>query len=190
MRLMAQAKAREEPPMLRRRVWRLRWISLGVCFNKGFDSVLLDLRSNGEDGVVPPAHEVVNEFRHAGLTSQFLLQCRDFPHSFRAHKKKGDKMERKKEEKREREKGRKNQREKCGKKLKYRREVEGEEENKKRRNKKKLGKMRKQKGRKKKWIKGFKPEWVHSVRSVVSISHVDDTRRKQIKRDKIAACMT
>ena len=73
VRLLAQAKAREEPPILRRRVeqaWRLRWGSLLVCASaRAFAASLLDLRSGGVDGDVPPAHEVVNEFRHAGLTS-------------------------------------------------------------------------------------------------------------------------
>ena len=75
VRLLAQARAGEEPPISRRRVeqaWRLRWGSLLACASaKAFAASLLDLRSGGVDGDVPPAHEVVNEFRHAGLTSEF-----------------------------------------------------------------------------------------------------------------------
>ena len=48
------------------------WSKRGVCGGDLSWRVLpslLDLRSGGVDGDVPPAHEVVNEFRHAGLTS-------------------------------------------------------------------------------------------------------------------------
>ena len=59
VRLLAQAKAREEPPILRRRVeqaWRLRWGSLLACASaRAFATSLLDLRSGGVDGDVPPA---------------------------------------------------------------------------------------------------------------------------------------
>ena len=71
MRLLAQPKAREEPPILRRRVeqaWRLGWGSLLACASaKAFAASLMDLRSGG----VCTAHKVVNKFRHAGLTSWF-----------------------------------------------------------------------------------------------------------------------
>ena len=67
VRLLAQAKAREGASHFT--TWRLRWGSLLACASARVFAASLDLRSGGVD--VPPAHEVVNEFRHAGLTSWF-----------------------------------------------------------------------------------------------------------------------
>ena len=69
---LARAKARSEPSILRGRAeqaWRLRWASTLACSAaRAFAASLLNLRVGGgvnED--VPRTHEVVNEFRHAGL---------------------------------------------------------------------------------------------------------------------------
>ena len=70
--LLAKAKARSEPHILRKRVeqaWRLRWGGILACAAaRAFAASLLDLRlAGGVDGDVPASHEVVNELRHAGL---------------------------------------------------------------------------------------------------------------------------
>ena len=69
---LARAKARSEPSILRGRAeqaWRLRWASTLACSAaRAFAASLLNLRvGGGVDGDVPRTHEVVNEFRHAGL---------------------------------------------------------------------------------------------------------------------------
>ena len=70
--LLAKAKARSEPHILRKRVeqaWRLRWGGILACAAaRAFAASLLDLRlASGVDGDVSASHEVVNELRHAGL---------------------------------------------------------------------------------------------------------------------------
>ena len=69
--LLAKAKARSEPSVMRRRVeqaWRLRWGALLACaFARAFAASLLDLRTCGADGAIPHAHEVVHDFRFSGL---------------------------------------------------------------------------------------------------------------------------
>ena len=70
--LLAKAKARSEPPILKKRAeqaWRLRWGAiLGCAAARAFAASLLELRSGGgADGDVPSTHEVVNDHRHAGL---------------------------------------------------------------------------------------------------------------------------
>ena len=72
LRLLAVAKARSETPLRRRRVeqaWRLRWSSMLACtVGRALAASLLDQRTNVcGDGEVPPTHEVLREFRFAGL---------------------------------------------------------------------------------------------------------------------------
>ena len=72
IRHLAKAKARGEPPLMRRRIeqaWRLRWTSLLTCtVARAFATSLLEFRTaHGADGATPPAHEVVADFRYAGL---------------------------------------------------------------------------------------------------------------------------
>ena len=70
VQLLAQARARSEPPLTRRRLeqaWRLRWF-LSCAAARVFAASLLELRGgHGADGQVPPAHEVEREQLHAGL---------------------------------------------------------------------------------------------------------------------------
>ena len=70
--LLAKAKTRSEPPILKKRAeqaWRLRWGAiLGCAAARSFAASLLELRhGGGADGDVPSTHDVVNDFRHAGL---------------------------------------------------------------------------------------------------------------------------
>ena len=63
---------RLEPPLMRRRIeqaWRLQWTSLLTCTAaRAFATSLLEMRTaHGADGAPPPAHEVVADFRYAGL---------------------------------------------------------------------------------------------------------------------------
>ena len=72
VQLLAQARARSEPFLTRRRMeqaWRLRWYSVISCAAaRAFAASLLELRGgHGADGQVPPAHEVEREQHHAGL---------------------------------------------------------------------------------------------------------------------------
>ena len=72
MSLLAKAKARSEPPVLKKRAehaWRLRWGAILACAAaRAFAASLLELRfGGGADGDVPSTHEVVNDLRHAGL---------------------------------------------------------------------------------------------------------------------------
>ena len=70
IRLMAEAKSRSEPSLLRRRAecaWRLRWCSMLGCAAARACS-LLDRRPNGGgDGDTPTLADVLQEHRHAGL---------------------------------------------------------------------------------------------------------------------------
>ena len=68
---LAKARAREETPLMQRRVeqaWRLRWGSMLACASaRVVASSLLEFsRSLGADGEVPLSHEVDAEFRYAG----------------------------------------------------------------------------------------------------------------------------
>ena len=70
--LLAQARARSEPPLTRRRMeqaWRLRWYSVISCAAaRAFAASLLELRGgHGACGQVPPACDVEREQHHAGL---------------------------------------------------------------------------------------------------------------------------
>ena len=72
--LLAKARARCEPIILRRRAeqaWRLRWAGLLCCAAaRAFAASLLGLRyGSGSDGDAPTTHVVVNDFRHAGLSA-------------------------------------------------------------------------------------------------------------------------
>ena len=72
VQLLAQARARSEPPLMRRRMeqaWRLRWYSVLSCAAaRAFAASLLELRGgHGADGQVPPAHDVEREQLYAGL---------------------------------------------------------------------------------------------------------------------------
>ena len=72
VQLLAQARARSEPPLTRRRMeqaWRLRWYSVISCAaGRAFAASLLELRGgHGACGQVPPACEVEREQHHAGL---------------------------------------------------------------------------------------------------------------------------
>ena len=63
VQLLAQARARSEPFLTRRRMeqaWRLRWYSvISYAAARAFAASLLELRGgHGADGQVPPAHEV------------------------------------------------------------------------------------------------------------------------------------
>ena len=72
LRLLAKARARGETALMKRRVeqaWRLRWCSILCCAAaKAFAASLLELRPAwGSDGEAPLSHEVVGDFRYAGL---------------------------------------------------------------------------------------------------------------------------
>ena len=72
VQLLAQARARSEPPLTRRRMeqaWRLRWYSVLSCAAaRAFAASMLELRGgHGGDGQVPTAREVEREQHHAGL---------------------------------------------------------------------------------------------------------------------------
>ena len=69
VRLLAKARARSEPSILRTRVelaWRLRWAALLACAaGRAFASSLLGLRGcGGVDGETPQSHDVEREWRH------------------------------------------------------------------------------------------------------------------------------
>ena len=69
VRLLAIARARSEPSILRTRVelaWRLRWAALLACAaGRAFASSLLGLRGcGGVDGETPQSHDVEREWRH------------------------------------------------------------------------------------------------------------------------------
>ena len=71
--LLAKAKARSEPPILKRRAeqaWRMRWGAILSCAAaRAFAASLLELKhGGGVDGDVPSTHDVVNDFRHTGLS--------------------------------------------------------------------------------------------------------------------------
>ena len=80
VQLLAQARARSEPPLTSRRMeqaWRLRWYSVISCAaGRAFAASLLELcGGHGACGQVPPACEVEREQRHAGLCgSSAILQ--------------------------------------------------------------------------------------------------------------------
>ena len=71
---LGRAKVRSEPSILRGRAelaWKLRWASTLAC---SAARALLNLRvGGGADGVVFRTHEVVNEFRDAGLEWPVLM---------------------------------------------------------------------------------------------------------------------
>ena len=70
--LLAKAKARGEPRLMRRRAeqaWRMRWSGILSCTAaRAFASSLLELCATAAtDGPTPPTHEVLTSFRHAGV---------------------------------------------------------------------------------------------------------------------------
>ena len=70
--LLAKAKARGEPHLLRRRAeqaWRMRWSAILSCTAaRAVASSLLELcATGGTDGPTLPTHEVLTSFRHAGV---------------------------------------------------------------------------------------------------------------------------
>ena len=72
LHILARAKARSEPPILRKRVeqaWRMRWAATLACSAaRAFATSILDLRvGGGADGDVPRSHDVANDFRHVCL---------------------------------------------------------------------------------------------------------------------------
>ena len=72
LRLLAAAKARPEPPILRKRAecaWRSRWAAiLSFAAARAFACSLLNIRGgSGVDGDVPLSHEVMHEWRHVSL---------------------------------------------------------------------------------------------------------------------------
>ena len=71
--LLAEAKARAESLVPRRRAgqaWRLSWSALlAYAKARALAASLSDLRPSGVDGQVPPSHEVLQEFRRAGLVA-------------------------------------------------------------------------------------------------------------------------
>ena len=72
VRLLARAKVRSEPRILKKRVeqaWRLRWLSmLGCAGARALAASLLELRSSGGvDGPTPLSHEVEGDHRYSGL---------------------------------------------------------------------------------------------------------------------------
>ena len=72
LRILARAKARSEPPILRKRLeqaWRMRWAATLACSAaRAFAASILDLRvGGGADGDVPRSHDVANDFRHVCL---------------------------------------------------------------------------------------------------------------------------
>ena len=72
LRLLAAAKARPEPPILRRRVecaWQARWGAILSCAAaRAFACSLLNLRGGPvAGGDTPAAHEVMHEWRHLNL---------------------------------------------------------------------------------------------------------------------------
>ena len=69
VRLLAKAKARSEPSILRARVefaWRLRWAALLACAaGRGFCQLFVgSARCGGVDGDTPQSHDVEREWRH------------------------------------------------------------------------------------------------------------------------------
>ena len=70
MQLLAEARTRSEPLLMRRRkeqAWRLRWFSILSCAAaRAFAASLLELRG-GVDGHTPPDQEVERDHHHAGL---------------------------------------------------------------------------------------------------------------------------
>ena len=67
LRILARAKARSEPPTLRKRAeqaWRMRWAATLACSAaRAFAASILDLRvGGGADGDVPRSHDVMTEF--------------------------------------------------------------------------------------------------------------------------------
>ena len=73
IRLLARAKARHEPNLMRRRVeqaWRMRWCSLGMRCSPRARHVALGIEGlkGGADGVELPSHEVEGDHRHSGLS--------------------------------------------------------------------------------------------------------------------------
>ena len=72
VQLLAEARTRSEPLLMRRRMeqaWRLRWFSILSCAAaRAFAASLLDLRGgHGVDGHTLPDHEVERDQHHAGL---------------------------------------------------------------------------------------------------------------------------
>ena len=70
VRLLAKAKAKQGPHLMRKRVeqaWRMRWCSL---LGWALATSLLELRGSGSaDGAVPPSHEVEGDHWHSGLSA-------------------------------------------------------------------------------------------------------------------------
>ena len=74
--LMAKAKARSEPPIRNKRAeqaCRMRCCAILSCAAaRAFAASLLELKQGGGvDGDVPSTHDVVNDFRHTGLSRLF-----------------------------------------------------------------------------------------------------------------------
>ena len=68
--LLAKAKARPEPPILQKRMeqaWRMRWGSILSCGPAPTQPHSWSSHMEGADGDVPLVHDVISEFRHAGL---------------------------------------------------------------------------------------------------------------------------
>ena len=83
--LLAKAQARSEPPTLKRRVeqaWRMRWGAILSCAAaRAFAASLLELKhGGGVDGDVPSTHDVVNDFRHTGLSPVLIVDRTHFSH--------------------------------------------------------------------------------------------------------------
>ena len=75
--LLAKAKARSEPPILKRRAeqaWRVRWGAIWSCAAAStFAASLLELKhGGGVDGDVPLTPHVVNDIRHTGRHDCFV----------------------------------------------------------------------------------------------------------------------
>ena len=72
LQLLAEAKARAEPPVLRRRVvcaWKARWGAILACAAaRAFACSLLNLRGgSAAGGDTPASHEVMHTWRHLNL---------------------------------------------------------------------------------------------------------------------------
>ena len=79
--LLAKAKARSEPPILKKRAeqaWRLRWGAiLGCAAARSFAASQLELRhGGGADGDVPSTHDVVMTFAMLASRSALLVSVR------------------------------------------------------------------------------------------------------------------
>ena len=80
LRLLARAKARSEPPLMRMRAqqaWKLRWLSILACASARAVAVsLLGFRSrSGVDGVTPHLHEVEGDLRSGFVSAWSVRLC-------------------------------------------------------------------------------------------------------------------